>query len=168
MTDADFGQTWAAYVKSGYSDFYRHDGYLFKKDKLCVPKSSVRELLVRETHGGGLMGHFGVKKTLNILHEHFYWQKMKHDVRAVCDKCIACRQAKSRVMPHGEYIPVPVPNQPWTDISMDFVLGLPWSQSGKDSIFMVVDRFSKMAHFIACFKTKDAQHIAKLFFKEIV
>ena len=96
----------------------------------------MRELLVRETHGGGLMGHFGIKKTLDILQEHFFYQKMKRDVQIVCDKCIACRQAKSRVMPHGEYMPLPVPNQPWTDISMDFVLGLPRSQSGKDSIFV--------------------------------
>jgi hypothetical protein len=48
------------------------DGYLFKEDKLCVPTSSLRELLVCEAHGGGLMGYFGVAKTLDILHEHFY------------------------------------------------------------------------------------------------
>ena len=123
---------------------------------------------MREAHGGGLMGHFGISKTLETLKEHFYWPKMKRDVERICDRCLTCRKAKSRVKPHGLYTPLPVPSEPWVDISMDFVLGLPRTKRGKDSIFVVVDRFSKMAHFIACHKTDDATNISDLFFREVV
>ena len=82
----------------------------------------------------------------------------------ICSRCITCRKAKSRVMPHGLYTPLPIPSAPWVDIYMDFVLGLPRSKRGKDSIFVVVDRFSKMTHFTACHKIDDATNVADLFF----
>ena len=47
---------------------------------MCAPASSLRELLAREAHGGGLMGQFGVAKTLDVLHEHLYWPKMKRSM----------------------------------------------------------------------------------------
>ena len=58
--------------KAAFGKFFRHDGYLFTEGKLCVPNCSMHELLVRKAHGGGLMGHFGVKKTLDILHEYLF------------------------------------------------------------------------------------------------
>ena len=74
--DSAFAQIFAACEKGTFKNFHRVDGYLFKENKLCVPQSSMQELLMREAHGGGLMGHFWVKRTLDILHEHlnlFYY-----------------------------------------------------------------------------------------------
>ncbi|WVZ51748.1 hypothetical protein U9M48_002861 [Paspalum notatum var. saurae] len=153
------GRTWDKYVIN--------EGFVFRANRICIPVGSVRLLLLQEAHGGGLMGHFGAKKTEAVLSTHFFWPKMRRDVERFVSRCTTCQKAKSRLNPHGLYMPLPVPSTPWEDISMDFVLRLPRTKRGRDSIFVVVDRFSKMAHFIPCHKSDDAVNIANLFFQEI-
>ncbi|XP_052185197.1 uncharacterized protein LOC127796833 [Diospyros lotus] len=73
MDDPTFASTYLVCEKGGaVNGFYRHEGYLFKSGKLCIPNGSIRELLVWEAHGGGLPGHFGEKKTLELIKTHFY------------------------------------------------------------------------------------------------
>jgi len=93
---------------------------------------------------------------------------MLRDVHKVIGRCVIRKKAKGKENAYGLYMPLPILEQPWMDVSMDFVLGLPRTQCGKDSIMVVVDRFSKISHFIPCNKTVDAVHVADLFFQEIV
>jgi hypothetical protein len=165
-TDSDFKEAFSKCVAGkGCEKFYVHDGFLFRTNKLCIPTCSVRHVLLQEAHAGGLAGHFGVKKTIDMLADHFFWPHMRRDVQQHVECCITCLKAKSRLNPHGLYIPLPIPKVPWEDISMDFILGLPRSKGGSDSIFVVVDRFSKMAHFIPCHKNDDA-HMLLIYFSE--
>ena len=149
-------------------DYLTQGGLLFKSNKLCIPKCSMRENIIKEEHNGGLFGHFGQDKTFALVNAFYYWPKMQTDVKKFVEKCRACQYAKGRSQNTGLYQPLPIPDRPWDAVSMDFVLGLPKTWRGNDSIYVVVDRFSKMAHFIACKKTNDATHIANLFFSEIV
>jgi hypothetical protein len=98
-----------------------HDSLLYCANKLYVPASSVRLLFLQEAHGGDLMGHFGVKKTEDVLAADFFWPNMRRDVERYLPSCITCNKAKSRLNPHDLYKPLPVPSVSW-DYSI-FVLG---------------------------------------------
>ena len=144
------------------------DGFLFRNNQLCIPKCSMRENLIIEKYNEGSTSHFGHDKTFEQLQHFYYWPKMRYEVHKFMNNCKICQHAKRKSHNTGLYTPFPIPSRPWDSISMDFVFGLPKTQRGYDSIFVIVDRFSKMDHFIACFKASDATHIANLFFKEIV
>ena len=79
-TDLDFKEAFP-HCKDGrtWNKYALIDGLLFRANKLCVSASSVRLLFLHEAHGGGLMGHFGVKKTEDVLAGHFFWPKMRRD-----------------------------------------------------------------------------------------
>jgi hypothetical protein len=111
-----------------------NDGLLFRANCLCIPVGSIRHLLLQEAHGGGLMGHFGATKTEDVLASHFFWSNMRRDVEQFMARCTTCQKANSRLNPHGLYMTLPIPSIHWTDISMDFVLGLPQTKRGRDII----------------------------------
>ncbi|RDX93227.1 hypothetical protein CR513_24540, partial [Mucuna pruriens] len=166
--DIDFSEPFVMCVHVAFHDYYRHDGFLFKGKRLCVPMSSIQQLVVKETHEGGFMGRFRELQTFDVLNVHLFWPHIRKDVHNICEKCLNCKVAKSKVSPHEVYTPLLIPTTPWVDISMNFVLVMPRSKRGRDSIFVVVDKFSKMVHFIYFHKSDDASHMAYLFFIEVV
>ena len=110
------------------------------------------------------MGH---DRTLSLIKVSCFSPSIHKEVDRYVWRCKVCQVSKGTLSNAGLCMPLPIPSQPWVDIIMDFVLGLPRTQRGYDSIFVVVDRFSKMVHFIPCKKTTDAINVAQLFFGNI-
>ena len=92
---------------------------------------------------------------------------MEGSVRRYVKTCDMCQRIKPQThKPYGRLDPLPAPTAPWTDVAMDFITDLPVTPMGHSAIFAVIDRFSKMAHFIPCSMDKlDAPSTAKLFLK---
>ena len=108
-----------------------------------------------------------IQKTLDILAQNFFWSKMLGTVGKYVLRCESCIKAKL-VFYRGEHKPLTIASRPWEHVSIDFIIALPRTQRYKDSIMEVVDRFSKMAHFIACAKVDDATNIARMYFAEVL
>ena len=113
-------------------------------------------------------GHFGQNKTIEAVEHRLYRLSLKRDVAKIVSQCRTCQLAKQQKQIVEPYTPLPVPNCSWQDVSLDFILGLPKTQKRHNSILIVVDRFSKMAHFIPCSKTSDASRLAVIFFDNVV
>ncbi|GJV56719.1 putative nucleotidyltransferase, ribonuclease H [Tanacetum coccineum] len=132
------------------------------QDKVDIPGLDViRDMELHDE------GHVGRDRTLQLVQASYFWPSMKKEVDRYVKRCRVCQVSKGTATNAGLYMPFHVPLQPWVDISIDFVLGLHRTQRGNDSIFVVVDRFSKMVHFIPCKKTTDALNVAQLFFRDV-
>ncbi|KAB2623198.1 hypothetical protein D8674_025380 [Pyrus ussuriensis x Pyrus communis] len=152
-------------VASGLlSDFLMHDGFLFEGNKLYIPESSLRLKIISELHNEG---HMGRDMTFHLVSYSYFWPSMRREITKFVENYRVCQLSKGAATNVGLYMPLPILNQPWVDVSMDFVLGLSRTQRGMDFIYVVIDRFSKMAYFIPCKKTTDAVKVAQLFFHEV-
>ena len=124
-----------------HKDFQIHNGYLFKDNRLCIPRTSVRDFLIFEIHQGGLAGHFGRDKTITDVEHRFFWPRMKKRIAKIVSQRKACIRGKQVKQNTSLYTPLPIPTKPWEDISMEFILGLPKTLRKLDSIFVEVNRF---------------------------
>ena len=146
-SDPSFGKIFQEVPNGQRHDFTLHNGYLFQGLQLCIPDCSLRQHILSELHD---KGHFRHDKTLALIAFEFYWPKLPSVVAHFVARCYVCQRSKRTLTNAGLYTPLPVPEAPSLDVSMDFVLGLPHTQWAADSILVVVDKFSKMAHIVAC------------------
>jgi hypothetical protein len=127
------------------------DGYIYKGTRLYVPCiDSLRKKLLVEYHDvKGSGGHRGVAATHHKLIQHYYWPHMYEDVVTYVKECYPCQQSKNvNQRPAGLLQPLPIPEHPLEDISMDFITRLPRTITGHTGILVVVDRFSKYVKLI--------------------
>ena len=126
-----------------------------------------RQQILLERHENPAAGHYGYAKTLHGILKDFTWPKIQKDVRLFTQKCGICQRAKHRKhRPYGLLQPLPIPEKRWTHITMDFIVGLP-PVDRYDAIFVVVDRLSKMAHFVPTTSAINAEQTAQILIKEI-
>ena len=145
------------------------EGQLYYRGKRYVPEDSGLQLqLIKEYHDTPLAGHPGRSKTFDLLSRQYYWKTTRKQVDRYVRSCAECQRSRTgRHASFGVLRPLPVAEKPWEDISMDFVTVLPECE-GYDAIWVVVDRLSKMRHFVPCRTTVDARGLAAMFLREVV
>ncbi|EGD76334.1 hypothetical protein PTSG_11674 [Salpingoeca rosetta] len=129
----------------------------------CIPETA-RVPLLAEFHDTPTAGHQGIHRTHEALARHFYWPRMRQDVERYVRSCKSCQRHKPRQgAAPGPLQPLPVPREPWTDISLDLVTGLPRTRTGQDAIVVFVDRLTKRCHLAATTSKCTGRDVAKLF-----
>ena len=102
-------------------------------------------------------------KTLEQIQHTYWWPKMRSMIQDYVSTCITCQRTKpDKQKPAGLLHPLPVASERWSSLTMDFMTDLPPCE-GYDGIMVVVDRFTKMAHFMPCNKDITSQQAAYLF-----
>ena len=148
----------------------RSDGTLVLGQRLCVP--DVKELkkeTMEEAHSSAYAMHPGSTKMYRTLKDHYWWRGMKREIAEFVSKCLTCQQIKiEHQKPAGLLQPLSIPEWKWERITMDFVTGLPKTQRGHDAIWVIMDRLTKSAHFIATNNTYSLERYARLYVDEIV
>ncbi|KAA0055700.1 Ty3/gypsy retrotransposon protein [Cucumis melo var. makuwa] len=144
-------------------------GVLKFKGRLVIPnKSTLIPTILHTYHDSVFGGHSGFLRTYKRLTGEIYWKGMKKDIMRYCEECAICQRNKSSALsPAGLLMPLEIPDAIWSDISMDFIEGLPKSK-GWDVIFVVVDRLSKYGHFLLLKHPFSAKMVAETFVKEVV
>jgi hypothetical protein len=128
---------------------------IYFRDRLLIDSDDcdLQLQLVYRTHALGPGGHPGRTKTLDLMNRKYWWPGMATAVRSYCNACLLCDKTKSpRNLPAGFLKPLPIPLAPWRDISVDYITPLPTCNRRGQSfghIAVVVDRLTKMRHFIA-------------------
>jgi hypothetical protein len=143
------------------------DGLLYHKGLLWVSKNA-RNAILHTEHNSPVAGCFGQDKTIELIRCNFWWPKMDQEIIEYVRSCLECQKDKAiRHKPYGLLSPLELPYAPWTSIAMDCITDLPLSEDC-DQLWVIVDRFPKMAHFIPLKKEqKTAEHLVRIFAHEI-
>ncbi|KAG8499104.1 hypothetical protein CXB51_005534 [Gossypium anomalum] len=161
----------AEFVSNVESEFQIDDNdCLTFKNRLCVPRNlELISMILSEAHSSRMSVHPGSTKMYNDLKHQFWWPGMKRDISNFVSKCLICQQVKAEhQVPLGLLQPIMIPEWKWDRVTMDFVSGLPLTQSKKDSIWVIVDRLTKSAHFIPVRKNFSLDKLAELYVSQIV
>jgi len=146
-------------------DIKEEKGVLYRKGSLWVPQGLIQRVLESE-HDTKVAGHMGQDKTIELIRRNFWWPKMNERIIDFVRSCPECQQNKaSPHQPYGLSSPLELPYTPWQSIAMDFITELPCSE-GCDQLWVIIDRFTKMAHFTPL-KEKSAADLIKIFAREI-
>jgi hypothetical protein len=144
--------------------FNNYTGY----NRVCVPRPLVPKILKEVHHGITGTAHGGNLKTYKRIAQMFYWPKMSTDIKSFVTSCDICQQIKHRRhAPYGMLQPIPIPDQPFEVVTMDFITDLPES-NGYNAIFVIIDKLTKYAFFIPCTTQLSEKERAKLFFDNLV